>query len=171
MKNEIWKTAHGTEGRNEVSNAGRVRKSEDKYILSQTIVKDTPMVSLRQSNGRYHPRSVLRLMLATFRRPPKPGEICIHIDGFMDNNSLDNLAWVPKTYVHPLRNRRKRWTSFERYSKQVTADQRVLTDEQVNYVRKHKDRAYKYKKALADKLGVSVSVVCAVADGHKYSDR
>lgn len=41
-------------------------------------------------------RSVGELVLETFVGPKPKGMKCIHLDGDLENNRLDNLVWGPK---------------------------------------------------------------------------
>jgi hypothetical protein len=49
-------------------------------------------VTLRKDGESYY-KFVHHLVLCSFDRPPKEGEVCRHIDGNSLNNHISNLAW------------------------------------------------------------------------------
>ena len=92
---EVWKSATGTDGRYEVSNFGRVRRS-DGVMLSPSKPRNTreyPCVMLRHSGVRRRV-SVHRLVALNFLGlPPCAGAEVRHLDGNHLNPRWDNLAW------------------------------------------------------------------------------
>ncbi len=55
--------------------------------------KGYPYVQLRDTNGKVRSQSVHRLVLETFVRARREGEVCRHLDGNVHNNHLRNLCW------------------------------------------------------------------------------
>lgn len=55
--------------------------------------KGYPYVKLVDREGVQRRPSVHRLVLATFNRSKRPGEVCRHLDGDSLNNHLNNLCW------------------------------------------------------------------------------
>lgn len=92
---ETWKTAVATEGRYEVSDCGRVRRS-DGLLLTPSVPRDQreyPCVMLRYSGLRRRV-AVHRLVAINFLGlPPFAGAMVRHLDGNHLNSHVSNLAW------------------------------------------------------------------------------
>ena len=73
-----------------IDRRGIVRNGEK--VLSGGIRKGYHYVVLRQ-DGRRGDRAVHRLLLRTFHREPRSGEICRHLNDNPLDNRLENLAW------------------------------------------------------------------------------
>lgn len=101
-KHEEWKAIEEFKGSYEVSNLGRVR-SVERYINTRTypsqimkpFVGNSHSLFVRLRNGKSQVRkSVAKLVLLTFKGPPPKGSKQVkHIDGDVNNNTLDNLKW------------------------------------------------------------------------------
>lgn len=89
---EEWKLLSGYYYNYYISNKGRVKK--DNYILSlQKHHRGHLRVSLRLSNGSYKLERVHRLVALAFIDNPNNYPLVNHIDGDMENNSVENLEW------------------------------------------------------------------------------
>lgn len=106
---EHWKPIRDFEGIYEVSDHGRVRSlprvSEDSLgrfynveggILNPTTRADgIRMVNLSAGGKRRSGRSVARLVLEAFDRPPASGEFADYLNGDRADTRLSNLRWAP----------------------------------------------------------------------------
>lgn len=94
---EIWKSIEGY-SKYEVSILGQVRNSATKKILKlQTESNGYSCCSLKDDKtGKFKTKTVHRLVLTAFDRPPKNGEECCHYDGNRKNNNFKNLRWGTK---------------------------------------------------------------------------
>lgn len=104
---EQWRDIPGYEGYYQVSDHGRVR-SLDRMILGSGLsfqyrpgmmiilqkVQHTDHLKVRlHRNGHKEDHHVHRLVLGTFDRPRRDGEVCRHLDGNAANNHISNLTW------------------------------------------------------------------------------
>lgn len=100
MFNEVWKDIVGFEGLYEVSNYGRVRRSDTKR-LKETPLNNYgyPQVNLHK-NGKSHLRRIHRLVAIAFVDNPYPIKYdCInHKDENPCNNNAYNLEWCDRAY-------------------------------------------------------------------------
>jgi hypothetical protein len=90
---EVWKAVPGYEGAYEVSDQGRVRKT-NAALLAQTKMR-SGHVSVHLCRRMFY---VHRLVLLTFVGSPADYRAdtrveCRHLDGNPSNNCLDNLRW------------------------------------------------------------------------------
>lgn len=92
---EEWRIAAGTDGRYEVSDLGRVRRS-DGLVIKASIPRhrrEYPAVMLRHS-GKRKRVAVHRLVALNFLGlPPCAGAEVRHLDGDHCNPKASNLAW------------------------------------------------------------------------------
>ena len=103
--NEEWKDIEGYDGRYQVSNHGRVKRSQSglRYgrgstfngkILKQSIqTRGYKQVTL-WNNKKNNPHTIHRLVLIAFKGHPPEGMECNHIDGNKTNNHISNLEWI-----------------------------------------------------------------------------
>ena len=88
---EIWKDIMGYEGLYQVSNFGRIKRTND-YILKPWITRGYCYVSL-SNNGILKKYRVHKLVAQTFIPNPNNLPIVNHIDENKSNNRVDNLEW------------------------------------------------------------------------------
>ena len=100
---EIWKDVPGFEGLYQASTDGRIRRLckngktrvltpfRHKMAGSQRLV-----VSLRR-DGRAHERVVIGIIALTFLGPCPEGCVPYHINGLQGDNSVGNIAYIPRT--------------------------------------------------------------------------
>jgi hypothetical protein len=61
--------------------------------MKERFVKGHPVVSLSGEDGKNLSRSVARLVLSAWDRPPRSGEVVSFKDGDRRNTAPENLAW------------------------------------------------------------------------------
>ena len=84
---ETWKPVPG-HGGYLVSDRGRVRGPSGAVLKPDTNGHGYLYIAISGRKQRVH-----RLLLTTFVRPPKPGEVTRHLNGNPADNRLENLAW------------------------------------------------------------------------------
>lgn len=92
---EEWRDVVGHEGRYSVSDRGRVRSwiaRGGPRLLKVQTASGSAMANM-QIDGQSRQRSVCRLMLEAFDRPPVGKEIALHINGDPFDCRLENLRW------------------------------------------------------------------------------
>ena len=122
---EVWKKVPGTSGRYEVSDHGRVRRTErvvDRPGQSPMTLKarvldpgtgDTGYVEVRlQIDGKSRLKRVHRLVLEAFDGPCPDGLEGCHNNGDRTDNRLSNLRWDSR--ANNLRDREKHGTHPQR---------------------------------------------------------
>jgi len=90
---EIWKPCHLTD-LYEVSDIGRVRRSETKTVRKNAINPHGYQYLTFPIGGKSYTCLVGRLVLHAFVGQPLDGEVAHHIDGNSDNDILENLKWA-----------------------------------------------------------------------------
>lgn len=93
---ETWRAITGWEGLYEVSDLGRVRRSDTQRIKVQSDDKGYRRVGLCGPGRKQVSRLVHRLVLTAFRGLPPEHHDGGHLDGDRANNCLSNLAWVSR---------------------------------------------------------------------------
>jgi len=95
----------GYEGRYSVSDLGRVRNDHNGRMLAKDLQRPSPRtltegvrtghlrVQLYDAAGGKRWHRVSRLVLTTFDRPAKPGEMGLHGEGGPQDDRLVNLRW------------------------------------------------------------------------------
>lgn len=112
------------------------------------------------SIGANNQKPVHTLVLETFKRDRRPGEVCRHLNGVRNYNRLSNLKWgTPKeneadkaihgTKVYGEKQHLALLTNAQ--ARQIYTSNRSVTE-------------------LADKYGVTVKRIRAIKDGRVYSD-
>ena len=91
---EQWRAVVGYEGFYEVSNLGRVRSIRSGTALILRAATNGYVAACINVHGHKEKLLVHRLVLSAFVRPPKPGEVCNHLDFDKTNNRPDNLEWT-----------------------------------------------------------------------------
>ena len=93
LNSEIWKDIEGFEGRYQVSNLGRVRRADGRF-LTPHINKSTSyfVVDLYRNTVRKK-CYIHRLVAATFCRGYFEGATVNHLDRNRQNNCASNLEW------------------------------------------------------------------------------
>ena len=98
---EIWAPAPGFEEKYEISNFGRVRRKQTKYIRKINYDKNGyPIVCLRrwdytERRNKMFYVYIHRLVCEAFNGPPtEQYNICDHIDHCIINNYYRNLRWT-----------------------------------------------------------------------------
>lgn len=101
MKNEVWKPVDGFPN-TEVSNLGRVKslfRGQDRIRKTQAHQCGYEVVKLQCGNFRKWCR-VHVLVMEAFIGPKPKGWDVNHIDGCKQNNRLENLEYVTRSYNH-----------------------------------------------------------------------
>lgn len=93
MDEETWKPCHLSD-LYEISDLGRVRRTENKFIRRNAINPHGYNYLTIPLDGKSYTRLVGRLVLHAFVRAPLDGEVAHHMDGNSDNDILENLKWV-----------------------------------------------------------------------------
>lgn len=89
---EIWKIIEGSDGKYEISNLGRCRKTGTEYYLRINNSFKYPRYRVPGASQYIH-----RLMAIAFIPNPKNLETVNHIDGNRNNNSIENLEWCTRS--------------------------------------------------------------------------
>ena len=159
---EVWKPVVGYEGLYEVSDQGRVRSLDRKFInargqrrtckgriLSQSLVEGYPQVALC-SWGHMRLRKVHQLVLESFTGPrPGVGWDACHCDGIKTNNAIGNLRWDTKQANQADR------VLHGTDSRGVKCKTAKLTEQQVLEIRAS---SLRYRE-IADLYGIGISTV------------
>lgn len=98
MFNEVWKDIAEFDGYYQVSNYGRVRRSDNHRIKASPLnAYGYPQVNLYK-NGKAHLRRVHRLVAMAFIPNPNNLPMINHKDEVPTNNNVDNLEWCDAKY-------------------------------------------------------------------------
>ena len=89
---EEWRDVVGHEGLYEVSDRGRVIRTDTRRAVTRRGARGYVKANLRKE-GIVKDRVVHRLVLAAFVGPCPDGMECRHLNGIRDDNQLANLAW------------------------------------------------------------------------------
>lgn len=129
MVNERWKSVIEYEGYYEVSDAGRVRRTQTKRVLKPRISNGYCLVDLRANNKRRYYR-VHRLVAFSFIgiQPTSQHEIR-HFDGNRQNNNVTNLSWGTRKDNEQDKIRHNKTNDGQRNGRSK------LTERQVLYIR------------------------------------
>lgn len=171
MTLELWLPIEGHEGAYEVSNLGRVRSlarrvrlvvrggAETTRGVPPRVLRPGPQKKsghLTVAIGKGNSRQVHDLVLRAFVGPPEPGQEALHRDGDPSHNALSNLRWGTRSE-----------NNFD-----ITAhERRILSHEQVRYLRERAKQGFAYgeRYQLALAWGVNPGTVHKAASGEEYS--
>lgn len=97
---EIWRDIPSFNGVYQVSNIGRVKsfKKGKERILSQSLTRGYPSVTLTDENGKHATYLVHRLVGFAFIPNPNGYKEINHKDENKTNNNIDNLEWCTREY-------------------------------------------------------------------------
>ena len=130
---EIWKPIKNHEGIYEVSNTGKVRRTQTGYIQKQRLnadgyVKVTLTVNSIAKDFRMH-----RLVAEAFIPNEENKETVNHKDGNKTNNNVENLEWCDRheQMFHAYR------LGLKKAAKGCDNYNSALTEEQVRFIREH----------------------------------
>lgn len=97
MNEEIWKPVAGTAGVYEVSNMGRVRRTENGRILRPRKTTSSGSLGVLMSvYGEKIPKSLNVLIAETFVPNPQGKRYVKFLDGDRTNYKAENLAWCDR---------------------------------------------------------------------------
>lgn len=137
---EIWKTIVGFEGKNEVSNLGRVRSLTKNKLMTISMRGNEPYPFVQlQYNGRPRPYRIHRLVAEAFIPNPDKKPCVNHIDFDKTNNCVNNLEWV--TYSENTCHNHKYGRANTRVGSSLT--QAKLTEDDVLIILKRLDSGEK----------------------------
>jgi hypothetical protein len=160
-RDEIWVPIAGYDGRYEVSDLGRVRRTADGYIL-----KDQPWgndgyrkVTLSAKN-KSKSFLVHRLVACHFIPADPVRPLVNHKDGSRTNNAVENLEWCTQSenLLHASRLGRMTHNRGERCG---TAK---LTEDDVRWIRVWLGEGFSQQR-IADAFGISQSQVTRINRG------
>lgn len=171
MMEELWKNITGYNGKYQISNYGRVKKSKrnrigrnSHQILPERILKggivgrNVKYRSISLTINKKHKLYFIhRLVLIHFNRMPKEDEECNHIDKNPLNNHVDNLEWVTskQNSLHSRGNMSKAKQGEKHYGSKLS-DEDAL---QVKKLRKqrvsHKEIAKKFNITIQDSINIA----------------
>ena len=98
-QSEEWRPVVGFEGRYEVSNLGRLRRTCNERILKPSSARGCMLVTLRKDR-KARSYTVARLVAFAFLGAPDNSESVVgHLDGDTCNNALKNLYWTTNGYL------------------------------------------------------------------------
>lgn len=95
---EIWKDVKGYEGLYQISNMGRVWSVRKQNYLRPYEANGYLKVSLIAKNGKLKREYVHRLVALAFIDNPDNLPVVNHKDGNKNNNDVNNLEWVTRSY-------------------------------------------------------------------------
>lgn len=104
---EIWTDVNGYDGKYEVSNLGRIRSNQPRYVINKGYVNKSGYLMKPMDNGRgykyvffsgkgFRDRQYIHRIVAFhfLKETYKKGMEVNHIDGDKSNNSVANLEWL-----------------------------------------------------------------------------
>lgn len=173
---EEWQVISDFE-RYEISNFGRVRNREKGHFIQPWKTNRTPRpgrpkkhylaVSLFRSGGKKcgYKQKLHRLLLTTFVREPKEGEIACHRNDNSFDNRLENLYWgTPKQNTHEMiKNGRGYFPGAgigEKHPRVKLKDQEVIN------IRKEYIKKYGNIRKLAKKYNVKPGTISRIVNGY-----
>ena len=94
---EVWKKAKGCPG-HEVSDAGHLRvKRGGEWVYLTPSEDESGKYHVLSINGDAKRVALARLVLLSFGKRPKPGQVVRYVDRKRGNCSLTNLSWVSRS--------------------------------------------------------------------------
>ncbi|MFT8491523.1 NUMOD4 domain-containing protein [Liquorilactobacillus satsumensis] len=174
MKKEIWKSIKGYEDLYEISNLGRVKSLEKKFliphhgkmemairrekILKQSRNADGYMQVYLCRNKNQKTMMVHRLELSSFSGTPYKNNLQVnHLNEKTDDNRLENLEWCTPSYNINYGSRNKRVS--KKNSKRVIA---TNIDTKSNKI-------FESVLQASKKLGLQNSHICECANGKRFT--
>jgi hypothetical protein len=161
---EQWLSVKGYDGLYQVSDLGRIKRTNGKVLSPKPGKLGYKTVSLHM-NGYAKKYLVHRLVAEAFIPNPEDKPYVNHIDGDKSNNEVSNLEWATpsENSKHSYRTHLREPIRGERNS------QSKLTDEEVKWIRENvikKDKEFGCK-ALAEKFGVTEPHISSIVNGKK----
>jgi len=158
---EEWKYIDGLDNKYQISSFGRV-KSDRKIFSENSSGKRYIIYNLRKDNKKVY---FLAHRLVAIHFIPNPlNKPCVnHIDGNRYNNSVENLEWVTNSEndIHAFKNNLRKSFKGETHSNSK------LTDIQRIEIRQYNNGLN--NKQLADKYGVSSSLIGMIKSGKRFA--
>lgn len=93
FEEEMWKPCH-LSPLYEVSNRGRVRRAENKFVRKNAINPHGYQYLTLPIDGKDYTSLVGRLVLYAFTGYPEDGQVAHHVDGDSSNDDIENLMWT-----------------------------------------------------------------------------
>lgn len=97
MRDEIWKTIDGYDGRYQVNPFGEVRRvCKRKCVMMTAYDRHGSMVVKLSMNYKSKEHKVAHLVAAAFLPARKSGQACWHKNGVKTDNYVGNLQWISR---------------------------------------------------------------------------
>lgn len=159
---ERWLPVVGFERLYAVSSLGRVRSVSSGRVRKLSMRRSGYLEVTLCCGGRMTFPRVHRLVLESFCRPAKPGEVCNHKNFVRDDNRIENLEWVTQqeNCAHAAASGRVADVRGERHGSAK------LTEKAVLEIRKRAASGER-KTVLAAEYGVCVSTIYGVCSRAK----
>lgn len=160
--NEYWKPVVNYEGYYEVSNTGRIRRTQTGHILKPRISNGYCLVDLRVNCVRKYYR-IHRLVALSFVGPQPTSEHEIrHFDGDKRNNNSDNLSWGTRIENERDKVRHNKTNRGQRNGRSK------LTTEQVLQIRELLTMGHLLQKQIAAMFGVTRMTISDIKGGRSW---
>lgn len=159
---ERWLPIEGSEAY-AISDEGRVmsNKRREPRILAPVNGPNGYLVVWTYTAGKRRMRFIHRLVLEHFTGPPKPGQICRHLNGDPRDNRLENLQWG--THAENMADKVRHGTQV----KGEAVNLAKLTRTDVVEIRIHLDAGWS-QSDVARKFKVDVTTIKAIAHGRTW---
>lgn len=168
MPEEQWLPVVGYEGRYEVSDHGRVRKTNG-HIMKQRVRRGLyPVLSLYGGTPYTRTFPIHQLVAIAFLGPRPEGMETNHKDGDKLNNRVENLEWVTKkdNCLHRFHVLGKRNLPILRGSDQPTSK---LTDDEVLEIRRLADQGRLPQTEIAKRFGIDQAMVSLIKSRKRWA--
>lgn len=136
-KNEVWKNIKELDNEYQISNFGRIRKSDTHYIRSQNFNNKNQYIAMRfYINKKWITLRPHRLVAIYFVENPNNYKVVNHIDMDKHNNYYKNLEWCTQKHNQneAMKHKPQMIKGIKKYNRYEKTKRIVQLDKEGNYL-------------------------------------